>query len=306
MVQRSRRWFISATAGSVASIALTGKLIANTGQSLPAWGGASGTSGQTAGPLGINTRPDPGQVPVAMRIPDAGVDAEVEQQEIVDGQMKDPSGPWVVAWYKNSARAGERGNCLGSGHVDYWEVGASVFKNLASIPEGAPIDVIGENGTVYTYAMEYVRRIDVYDTTVEELNSPELVGPTDYPALTLITCGGNFNGQEYTQRDVVRGRLVKVTAADGATTDVSDAEPEATQASEATLANGSSAEVVDGPVNLRAEASTDSEIVQSVETGTKVTITGDSQDGSGYTWWPVQLEDGTEGWIAADFLKAVE
>ncbi len=305
MEQRSRRWVLSTAAATLASLATAGRLMANTGQALPEWGQTRGTTDLTVGPLGLNPAPDPGQVPVAMRIPDAGVDAEVEKQVIVDGQMQNPSGPWVVAWYESSARAGERGNCLGAGHVDYWGVGPSVFKNLSGIGEGALIDMVGVNGVTYTYAVEYIRRIDIYDTSVEELNSPELVGTTDYPALTLITCGGNFTGEEYTQRDVVRGRLTKVTNPEGTTEDVQPSATESTpSASSVELANGSTASVIEGGVNLRDDASTDANVIQVLDAGTSVTITGDSKDVGGYTWWPVKLEDGTTGWVAADFLEA--
>ena len=41
-----------------------------------------------------------GVVPVAIQIPNAQVDAQVETNEIIDGVMQDPTGPWVVSWYK--------------------------------------------------------------------------------------------------------------------------------------------------------------------------------------------------------------
>jgi hypothetical protein len=306
MVRRTRRWMVSAFAASAASVTLAGRIDANTGQDVPRWGVTTGTTDLQAGPLGLNPAPDPGQVPVAMRIPDAGVDAEVEQQQIVDGQMLDPSGPWVVAWYDNTARAGELGNCIGSGHVDYWGVGPSVFHEVSSLSEGALIDVIGRDGATYTYALEYIRRIDVYDTTVEELNSPEMVGATDYAALTLITCGGNFNGQEYTQRDIIRARLQSVTSADGGTADVAatDEETEAGAEDAGEIAEGGSVTVTDDGVNLRAEPSVSADVVTVLSQGTTLSITGGSEEGDGFTWWPVELEDGTTGWVVEDFLEA--
>ncbi len=141
MVRMTRRGLIAAAAASGATVFTTGHLMANTGGQLPVWGGDSGTL--QAGPLGINAESDPGEIPVTMRIPDAGVDAEVERQQIVDGQMLDPTGPWVVAWYEQTARAGAIGNCVAAGHVDYWGVGPSVFYDWSDIAEGALIDVTG-------------------------------------------------------------------------------------------------------------------------------------------------------------------
>ena len=50
-------------------------------------------------------------------------------------------------------------------------------------------------------------------------------------------------------------------------------------------------------------ASTSEDAVASANSGDEVTITGDSVEGDGYTWYPVELADGTTGFIVADFLE---
>src|SRR5680860_329318 len=274
MARRTRRWLLSAIAGTGGSLAVAGKAGSNSGTQLPQWGETSGTTDLQAGPLGLNPTLDPGQIPVAMRIPDASVDAEIEQQQIVDGQMLDPSGPWVVAWYDQTARAGEIGNFVSSGHVDYWGVGDSVFFAVASLQEGAQIEVIGMGGATYVYEVEYVQRIDVTSISPEELNSPEIVGRTDYAALTLVTCGGNFNGEEYTERDIIRGRLASVQGVDAGSGVPADADEEGG----GTLAVGSQATINTDEVNLRSEPTTGSEIVVVLNTGTVVTVTGGPEE----------------------------
>src|SRR5665648_645668 len=161
MAQITRRRLLSTVAGLGAGLAVAGQTGANNGSPLPQWGQTSGTTDLQAGPLGLNPAMDPGQVPVAMRIPDAGVDAEVEKQQIVDGIMANPSGPWVVAWYDQTVRAGAIGNCVGSGHVDYWEVGPAVFHEVASLQQGARIEVLGKGGATYVYEVENIQRIDI-------------------------------------------------------------------------------------------------------------------------------------------------
>lgn len=297
MAQLTRRQLLATFAGAGASVMAAGIASANSGAQLPQWGETSGTTDLQAGPLGLNPALDPGQVPVAMRIPDAGVDAEVEQQPIVDGKMQNPSGPWVVAWYDQTARAGARGNFVGSGHVDYWGVGPSVFHEVAALQEGAQIEVIGQGGTTYVYAVESIRRIELASVTVEELNSPEMVGNTDYAAITLITCGGNFNGEEYTERDIIRGRLASVQGVDAG----APGEGDGGQEDAGSLVEGGTATIADD-VNLRSEPTTAAEVVLVLAAGTTVTITGASQDADGFTWWPVELEDGTTGWVVQDFL----
>ena len=180
---------------------------ASTDIQLPSWGGQASGEMQ-AGPLGLNPTAEQATAPVSISIPDASVDAEVERNQIVDGVMLDPSGPWVVSWYQETGMLGEVDNAVMSGHVDYWDVGPAVFWTVGNLPEGALMDVQGENGATYTFAVEWVKTYEVAGLTSEVIN--EIVGPTEYRAITLITCGGDFNYDtgEYLSRTIIRGRLV--------------------------------------------------------------------------------------------------
>lgn len=139
--------------------------------------------------------------PVGLAIESAGIDAGIESARVVDGALPDPTGPWVVAWYENLGTLGRAGNVVMAGHIDFWNVGPSVFYNLAGLQAGAPIVVAGDDGKTYPYTVEWVRQ---YDNATMPLD--EVAGPTEGQSLTLITCGGAFdyvNGQ-YLQRTVVR------------------------------------------------------------------------------------------------------
>jgi hypothetical protein len=73
-----------------------------------------------------------------------------------------------------------------------------------------------------------------------------------------------------------------------------------------TLASGGAAVVANTGgtgVNMRDAPSTGGNVVDTLADGTALTITGESVDADGYTWWPVKTEDGTEGYIVADFLQ---
>ena len=78
--------------------------LANTGAQLPTWGDPGRVA--KAGPLGMATTAQASaastepQLPVAIVIPAAEVDAEIEVNKIIDGQMLDPTGPWIVSWYE--------------------------------------------------------------------------------------------------------------------------------------------------------------------------------------------------------------
>jgi sortase (surface protein transpeptidase) len=88
-----------------------------------------------------------------------------------------------------------------AGHIDYWDVGPSVFYNLGSVQTGAEIIVTGDDGLQYPFTVDWTELF-----TSDDMPMDEITGPTDTQSLTLITCGGAFdyvNG-EYLQRTVVR------------------------------------------------------------------------------------------------------
>lgn len=282
--------------------------LANTGAQLPEWGetrvARAGSLGMevTSGSTALAAAP---QVPVAIVIPDAGVDAEIEVNKIIDGQMLDPTGPWIVSWYEGTGLIGEPArNLLMSGHVDYWGVGPAIFRNVASLGQGAQVTLYGAQGAVATYGVEYVERITTANLTEEKL--AEITGPTPYEAVTLITCGGEFDYDrgEYLQRDIIRCRLVSI---DSGTSQASA--PPAEQPTETPAAgqpDGTTATVTQDGVNARPEASTAGAPVTTVNNGDTVTVTGDPVDAEGYTWYPVTLDNGTRGWIVGDFLDLAE
>ncbi len=155
-------------------------------------------------------------IPMAIMVEAASIDAEIETLNIVNGKMEDPTGPWVVSWYQQSAALGEIGNVMLAGHVDYWGVGPSVFYNVRDLVEGDRIDLTGEHGEGFSYDV-------VWNETfaLEELVSgtmADIVAPSDDQIVTLFTCGGEFdyiNG-EYLSRTVVRGQRVATEPDDAA------------------------------------------------------------------------------------------
>lgn len=58
-------------------------------------------------------------------------------------------------------------------------------------------------------------------------------------------------------------------------------------------------------LNVREAATTDSEVLGSFPDGTTMTITGESQEADGFTWWPVEVNE-TTGFVAADFIELSE
>ena len=159
--------------------------------------------GRRPGPFGTApVRPEEplGATPTALVIPGIGVDAPVETLQVTQGKMEDPTGPWVIGWYENLGRLGTGSNVVMAGHVDYWNVGPSVFFNLGQVQPGDRVTVLGSDGGSFDYAVESVTLYNADDAPIEEI-----VGPTGADSLTLITCGGTFDYQNgrYLQRTVV-------------------------------------------------------------------------------------------------------
>lgn len=171
------------------------------------------TGGLRPGPAGAlastATPTAKGTIPVAIQIPVAAVDAQVETNEIVDGVMQDPTGPWVISWYKESPKLGQVGNILMAGHLDYWDVGPAVLYNINNLNQGDTISITGEDGKVYTYEIDWRENFATANAPLDKI-----VGPTDNESLTIITCGGPFdyaNGV-YLERTVVRAHRVETPA----------------------------------------------------------------------------------------------
>ncbi len=166
------------------------------------------------GPLGLNPVSidvDAPQPPVGIRIPAVAIDAAIEQNRIVDGTMLDPSGPWVVSWYRETAQLGEGNNTVMAGCLGHWDIGPAVFFDLAALNEGDEIHVEGESDDVFTYEVTWVRLYLLEELTSQAI--AEIVGSTLVASLTLITCGGEFDeaSGQYLSRYVVRAELVSST-----------------------------------------------------------------------------------------------
>lgn len=152
----------------------------------------------------------PGVLPVGLRIETIALDATIEQQQIEDGVMQNPSGPFVVAWYKEPGRLGEEeNNVVLAGHLDYWDVGPAIFYDLGKLEEGDRVEVIGKNGATYVFSVDWLKtyKLDELDSATIQ----EIIGPTSAESVTLITCGGPFDYEtgEYEERVIARGTRLK-------------------------------------------------------------------------------------------------
>lgn len=81
-------------------------------------------------------------------------------------------------------------------------------------------------------------------------------------------------------------------------------EPEETTAEE--IAEGAAVQVTDDGVNMRADATTDSEAVIQLNQGDVLTVLSGPVEGDNYIWWEVVVEEsGDTGYVAEDFIEVV-
>ncbi len=206
----SRRSLLVATPALLATAGLLAQATAIGAQEVEdsSRGDLPTTGGIRPGPVGMNPRQTrrKGVEPVAIKIEAAEVDAPVETKEIVDGVMQNPSGPYIVSWYRGTGKLNQDNNIVLAGHLDYYDVGEAVFYNLGKLKEKDLIEVTGSDDVVYRYAVDSAEDVDIAELTAEEVQ--DIVGKTIGEVLTLITCSGTFDAdaQQYSQRKIVRAK----------------------------------------------------------------------------------------------------
>ena len=131
--------------------------------------------------------------------------------------MLNPSGPGDVVWYDLAAwdglggAPGQGGNAVFAGHVDRsawldWVgvefSGLAVFFYLDNLTPGQQIEV-EMDGATHTYTVQWIRPVAASSSEWAQIFGPD---PSGADAITLITCGGDFNAVEgsYASRVVVR------------------------------------------------------------------------------------------------------
>ena len=101
---------------------------------------------KTAQPLSMAEVKRDGIVPKTLIIPSLKVEANVDQVGLLkNGQIGVPNGTQNVAWYKEGAKPGQKGNAIIDGHVDSYK-GPAVFFNLKKLNKNDKIYIVGKNG----------------------------------------------------------------------------------------------------------------------------------------------------------------
>ena len=127
-------------------------------------------------------------VPVRLRIPDLGVDAEIGAVGTAeDGTIEVPARWEDVGWYDGGARPGEAGPAVLLGHVDSTS-GPAVFFRLLQVRPGTIVEVVGADASVRRFGVDRLQSFPKVRFPTEAVYLPGLE-----PELRLVTCGGRFD-----------------------------------------------------------------------------------------------------------------
>lgn len=141
-----------------------------------------------------------------LMIPRLGIDAFIQTIDLApDGAIGIPTNYTDVGWFSGSARPG-LGNTIVVGHRDTRIFAPGVFRNLYLLSAGDDIYMYDENGAGTHFRVASQK---TYYENTDRLR--EIVGPTDRPRLTLITCDGVWNQsvKRYDQRLVIFAELAQ-------------------------------------------------------------------------------------------------
>jgi hypothetical protein len=155
---------------------------------------APAPAASAAGKLGPGGAKEPSlhqSLPVAVAIPTIGVQSKLlHLGRNGDGTMEVPNlitSANEAAWYKYSVTPGQVGTAVIEGHLDSYQ-GPAVFFRLGALRPGNRIDVTLADGVTAVFRVTGVR-----EYAKDEFPAKIVYGPAGYPALRLITCGGDFD-----------------------------------------------------------------------------------------------------------------
>ena len=143
-------------------------------------------------------------LPVRLKIPVIGVDAEIEHVGVNDGgEMDVPSNTANTAWFKPGTRPGEVGSAVIAGHFNGKQGERGVFADLNKLKTGDKLYVQDNFGVMATFE---VQETSNYNPGFAE----DVFGKSDGIYLNLITCDGVWDVAEksYTKRLVVLAVLI--------------------------------------------------------------------------------------------------
>lgn len=197
--------------GAAVGVLLTGLLLSGCGGDD---GGAASEGGQPSPAASAETTAAAASAPLThseptkITIEKIGVSAPISEVGLLpNGRVEEPplSKPNLVGWYKEGVTPGEVGPSVLLGHVDA-NGKQAVFFRLKELKAGDQMKVARKDGTVATFAVQKIERVDKNAFPHKKVFGDQL----DYASLRLVTCGGAFDPKSghYKDNVIVYAKLV--------------------------------------------------------------------------------------------------
>lgn len=127
-------------------------------------------------------------VPVRLRVPSLGIDAQVEQVgKRQDGTMGIPRDFDDVSWYMLGGKPGGEGNAVFAGHVNNSRTLSGVFAHLSQINIGDYVTVSDAEGKTLVYIVREIETVPADKAPAEEVFKT-----SGSSQVILITCDGDW------------------------------------------------------------------------------------------------------------------
>lgn len=142
--------------------------------------------------------------PVRVDIPRIGVHSRLLSLGLEhNGTLEVPSlkQAQIAGWYDKGPTPGESGPSVIVGHVDT-KKGPAVFYKLGRLKPGDQVDITRKDHGVAVFAVDSVEHV-----LKTRFPTNRVYGEVPFAGLRLITCGGDFNGHNYTGNVIVYGHL---------------------------------------------------------------------------------------------------
>jgi sortase (surface protein transpeptidase) len=148
----------------------------------------------------------PPSPPARLQVPALGIDSKLVRLALdAKGKMQVPQGAdyHLAGWFTGGPEPGQLGPAIIAGHVDS-RSGPSIFYRLHELKPGDVVRVTRADGRRLEFVVTERRQYPKAD-----LPAQDVFGPVPWPALRLVTCGGDFDRRAGSYRDnvVVSTRL---------------------------------------------------------------------------------------------------
>jgi Sortase domain len=172
------------------------------------------TQGSTPTPKAAPDPLRPGK-PVHITISSIGVDYPViPVGRDANGAMATPQGPESAAswhegfWWEYGYLAGQPGNAVIAGHVDDVSGNLMPFSHISELTPGDVVTVQTDAGSTLHFQVTKVAEVPNPVGGPTDPTIAGIFGPASTANLNLITCTGDWVGNEFNQRLVVYTTLV--------------------------------------------------------------------------------------------------